>query len=137
MRPFAIRFSRPTEWQRYKTAIVGAWGCGALSGVGIGVGLSLLPAYSKPTLTEGMAVGLIVWVAVVAGVTLVGRFIRFLMRHAPAGGDAQPATQTLTSGCSSECYGWRRPDDPNVGGCGGECEGLRQQPQPEPNHDTR
>ena len=79
--PFATRFSRLTEWQRYK---------------------------------------------------------RLLMRYAPEDDAQQPATQTLTGGCAGECYGWRRYDDPSVGGCEkATCERLRQQPQPEPNQDTR
>ena len=44
----------------------------------------------------------------------------------------------VTGGCSGECSGWRRYDEPNVGGCGKEtCEGPRRQPQPEPSRDTR
>ena len=135
MTPFATRFSRLTERQRYKTAIVGTWVCGALTG--LGVGMSLLAAFSNPTLTVWMTVGLMTWVTVVSGVMFVGSSRRLLMRYAPEG-DAQPATQTFTGGCSGECYGWRRYDDPSVGGCEkATCERLRQQPQPEPNQDTR
>ena len=146
MTPFATRFSRLTERQRYKTAIVATWGCGAFTGLGVGVGLRLLPAVLQPTLTEGMSANLMAWVALVAwvalfpGVTLLGRFRRLLMRYAPEDDALQPATQTftdeyldVTGGCAGECYG-----DPKVGGCEkATCERLRQQPQPEPNQDTR
>ena len=135
MKPFATRFSHLTERQRNKTALVGAWSCGALTGAGVGVGMSLGSA--TPTGAEGVVAGLMAGAAMVAGVTLAWRFDRFLMRYAPGDETLTGESLDATGGCSGECYSWRRPDDPNAGGCGGGCEGLRQQPQPEPNHDTR
>ena len=144
MTPFATRFSRLTERQRYKTAIVATCICGALTGLGVGIGSSFLlgcfkaDAGRRDGAIDGLGFGTL------TGVMLLVRFRRLLMRYAPED-DAQPATQTLTDeyldvtgGCAGECYGWRRYGDPNVGGCEkATCERLRQQPQPEPNQDTR
>ena len=144
MRPFATLSSRLTKGKRYKAAMTNAWGWGAMAGIGGGAALSLIPTDSAPTLLEGIVQGSMGGVAVVATITLLNRFERFLMRYAQRD-DAQPATQTLTDehldvtgGCSGEGHGWRCSDDPNMGGCGKETgERPRRQPQPEPNRDTR